>query len=159
MKAKAKKRINMHGNAVQSKTVTVHVTKDDIQNAECGNPNGCMIKVALKRALNLAHGYIHVDASGISISRNGMYREKAFMPRSAQVRMLAFDRKDDVKPFRFKATFFKTTKVADAARRVITTKAMKKFRAKKSYVEKKYDMRSRVIGIAVGAGTYDRATA
>ena len=50
-----------------------------------------MIKVSTKRALNLAHGYIHVDATGVSISRNGKYREKAFLPRSAVKQMLLFD--------------------------------------------------------------------
>lgn len=144
----AKRKLNMHKNAVQSKTLTVHVTKDDINNAECGNPNGCMIKVALKRALNLAHGYIHVDASGISISRNGMYREKAFMPRSAQARMLAFDQQQQVSPFRFKVTFFKTTKVgklSEEQRGKYTLRA----KANKS-AKKKYNMRSRVIGVAIG---------
>ena len=57
----------MHGKPVQSKKVTVHVLNWDIEGAECRKPTKCMIKVAVKRALNLAHGYIHVDATGVSI--------------------------------------------------------------------------------------------
>lgn len=140
----------MHGNAVQAKTVRVHVRQADIDDAECGLPTKCMIKVALKRALNLAHGYIHVDATGVSISRNGRYREKAFLPRPAMVNMVSFDKdKSAVKPFNFQLTFFKTTKVADAARLAITNRATRKHRAKKGYVPKKYNMRQRVIGMAI----------
>jgi hypothetical protein len=153
-----RKKPNMHGNAVQAKTVTVHVTKDDIETAECGKPTKCMIKVALKRALNLSHGYIHVDATGVSISRNGSYREKAFLTRPAMMNMVKFDRdKHSVKPFKFKLTFFKTTKVADAARAAITSKATKKHRAKAGYVPKKYDMRSRVVGMAIAGGAQSLA--
>lgn len=154
-KTKVRRKVNVHGNAVQAKNVTVHVTRDDIESAECRDPNACMIKVALKRALNLAHGYIHVDASGISISRNGMYREKAFMPRTAQVRMLAFDRKEDVKPFKFKLTFLKTTKVTKYSE-AATERQMKTAKSNGNS-KKKYNMRSRVIGIAVGGGSEVRA--
>lgn len=142
-----RKNANMHGNAVQAKIVTCFVTKEDIETAECRNPNKCMIKVALKRALNLAHGYIHVDASGISISRNGRYREKAFMPRTAQVRMLAFDSEKPVSPFRFKLTFFKTTKVKEASEE--QKESTYRSHKKSGTAKKKYDMRSRVIGVAV----------
>lgn len=143
----------MHGNAVQAKNVSCHVTQDDIDTAQCGKPTKCMIKVALKRALNLSHGYIHVDATGVSISRNGSYREKAFLPRPALMKMLAFDRdKTSVKPFRFSLQFFKTTKVADADRLLVVNKSSKKIRSKPGYVAKKYDMRSRVIGVAVAGG-------
>lgn len=146
-----RKGANMHGNAVQAKNVTVHVTKSDIETAECGKPTKCMIKVALKRALNLAHGYIHVDASGISISRNGRYREKAFMPRNALVNMVKFDRnKSSVLPFKFKLSFIKTTPVKEKSERAIESS----YRTGKASgaAKKKYDMRSRVVGIAVAGG-------
>lgn len=150
----------MHGNAIQSKNVTVHVTRDDITSAECLKPTKCMIKVALKRSLNLSHGYIHVDATGVSISRNGSYREKAFLPRRAMVNMVQFDKEKDllpsqrtVRPFKFTLTFFKTTKVADAHRAAITRAATKRQRARADYVRKKYDMRSRVIGAAIAGGS------
>lgn len=150
---KKRKSPKMHGNAVQAKNIAIHVTQDDIDTAQCGKPTKCMIKVALKRALNLSHGYIHVDATGVSISRNGSYREKAFLPRPALVKMLQFDRdKAHVKPFRFSLSFIKTTKVADADRLAVTNKAKRKHRAKAGYVAKKYDMRSRVIGVAIAAG-------
>lgn len=140
---------NMHGTAVQSKTVYIHVTKADIEAAECGNPNNCMIKVAAKRALNLAHGYISVDATGIAITRNGLYREKAFLPRSALPKMIAFDAdKATVKPFSFKVTFFKTSKIRKYDAREV---AMHRRSAiKTGNAKKKYNMRSRVIGLAVG---------
>lgn len=153
MKAKARKKPRMHGNAVQAKNVTCYVTQDDIDTAQCGKPTKCMIKVALKRALNLSHGYIHVDATGVSISRNGSYREKAFLPRPALMKMLQFDRdKSSVTPFRFTLNFIKTTKVADAERLAVVNKASKKAKARPGYVAKKYDMRSRVIGVAVAGG-------
>lgn len=144
MKVKTRR---MHGNAVQSKTVRVHVTKEDIDGAECRKPTKCMIKVALKRALNLSHGYIHVDATGVSISRNGLYREKAFLPRRAMVNMVTFDEEKPVKPFPFTLTFFKTTKVGK-----ITDEQRKKYtrRAKSTgAAKKKYNMRERVIGLAI----------
>lgn len=147
----ARKGANMHGNAVQAKHVLVHVLQSDINTAECGKPTKCMIKVALKRALNLAHGYIHVDASGISISRNGRYREKAFMPRTALVNMLKFDKdKNSVKPFKFKLNFIKTTPVQEKSAADIESS----YRSGKATgaAKKKYDMRSRVVGIAVAGG-------
>lgn len=150
MKAKAKRRPNMHGKPVQAKTVKINITQSDIDSAECRNPNKCMIKVAVKRALNMAHGYIHVDASGISISRNGAYREKSAIPRTALVRMLAFDQELGVKPFHFTANFKKTTKVRQLSEE---TKKNDVIRAKKNgSAKKRYNMRSRVIGIAVSGG-------
>lgn len=145
-----RKGANMHGNAVQAKTVTIHVTKDDIEHAECGKPTKCMIKVATKRALNLSHGYIHVDATGVSITRNGSYREKAFMPRSVFVRMLAFDRSEQVRPFSFKLTFFKTTKILPKSESDIESTYVTSKRS--GAAKKKYDVRSRVIGVAVAGG-------
>lgn len=149
----------MHGHAVQSKSITIHVTRDDIENSQCGLPTKCMIKVALKRALNLAHGYIHVAADGISISRNGLYREKAFMPRTALLNMIQFDKEKDlppakrtVRPFKFKVTFFKTTKIATPERQAQFNANTRRRRARPDHQEKKYDMRSRVIGVAIAGG-------
>lgn len=141
----------MHGNAVQAKTVSVAVLKDDIEVAECGKPTKCMIKVALKRALNLSHGYIHVDATGVSISRNGSYREKAFLPRKAMVNMVLFDKdKSLVKPFKFQLTFMKTTKVHKYDDETMKRKIERKKANGNS--KKRYDIRSRVIGMAIAGG-------
>lgn len=138
----------VHGNAIQAKTVKVYVTHDDIDNAECRKPTKCMIKVALKRALNLSHGYIHVDATGISISRNGSYREKAFMTRPVLDKMLAFDRHETVKPFSFILQFQKTTNITKKSdAHVVQTK---KSHRKTGIDKKRYNMRERVIGVAVG---------
>lgn len=145
---------NVHGNPIQHKTITAHVTDDDIKNAECGNPNKCMIKVSVKRALNLAHGYIHVDATGVSISRNGKYREKAFLPHPVVRKMIQFDQVrlggTPPKPFSFRLTFFRTTKVGK-----ITDEQRKRYtkRAKASgNSKKKYTMRSRVVGLSISGG-------
>jgi len=140
----------MHGKPVQSKKVTVHVLNWDIEGAECRKPTKCMIKVAVKRALNLAHGYIHVDATGVSISRNGKYREKAFLPQRALSAMVAFDHGWSVKPFKFTLEFHKTTrvgKISEQQRETYTKRAKSNGSAKK-----KYDMRSRVIGLSVAGG-------
>lgn len=152
---KVRKPPNMHGKPKQHKNVTIHVTDEDIKNAKCMNPNQCMIKVATKRALNLAHGYIHVDATGVSISRNGKYREKAFMPHPVVQKMIGFDMMahggPEVKPFTFKLSFYKTTPVGkiDARQRSEYTR-----RAKKTgNARKKYDMRSRIVGLSIsGSG-------
>lgn len=141
----------VHGNAVQAKNVRVSVRQSDIDDAQCGLPTKCMIKVALKRALNLAHGYIHVDATGVSISRNGRYREKAFLPLPALRAMIAFDRdKRSVKPFSFGLKFFKTTPIRELDSEA---KADQVRRAKKNgNAKKRYDMRERVVGLAVAGG-------
>lgn len=136
----------MHGNAIQSKVVKVHVTRDDIEGSECRRPTKCMIKVAVKRALNLSHGYIHVDATGVSISRNGTYREKAFLPYPALRSMVSFDKKMAVKPFSFTLKFYKTTPVKKYTEEQ-TAKQMASARRTGNY-KKKYNMRSRVIGLA-----------
>jgi len=72
--------------------ITVHVTQQDIDDAECGNPNKCAIKLAVKRSLDMSHGYIHVDAGGVSITRRPDYREKADLPRRMRNWIVAFDR-------------------------------------------------------------------
>jgi hypothetical protein len=148
----------MHGNAVQAKNIVVQVTRDDIESAECGKPTKCMIKVALKRALNLSHGYIHVDATGVSISRNGSYREKAFLPRPAMVNMVKFDAEANlpraartVKPFKFQLQFFKTTKVNKYTPAQMAVKIKRKVENGNS--KKRYDIRSRVIGLALAGGS------
>lgn len=139
---------NMHANAVQSKSMIISVTKGDIENAECRKPTKCMIKVAVKRALNLAHGYIHVDATGISISRNGSYREKSFMPNFVVKQMLSFDQHQEVKPFRFKAVFHKTAPIQKKSE----VSKERRYAKELNVTKKKYDMRSRVIGVAIAGG-------
>ncbi len=115
------------------------------------DPNLCMIKLAVKRALNLAHGYIHVDASGIAISRNGKYREKSFLTKSVINNLILHDKpatRHLVKPFSFWADFFKVgpvKKVSKKQRREYTARAKRNGNSKK-----KYAPRSRIVGLSAG---------
>lgn len=99
-----------------STKVRISVTQADIDVGKGCDPNKCMIKLAVARAINIPHGYIKVDATGISVTRRTTYREKAFIPRTALKNMLAFDKdKTAVRPFAFTLTFHKTTKVYKAS--------------------------------------------
>jgi hypothetical protein len=131
-----------------AKRVTINVSHTDITDSECRDPNKCMIKVAVARALRVAHGYIHVDSTGISVTRRKDFREKAFLPRIAAKNMYLFDDEDTahlVKPFRFTAEFHKTTKVYKSSperkAQINTRRAGVKRR--------KYSLHSRVIGLAI----------
>jgi hypothetical protein len=130
-----------------SKKVRISVSNGDIHESECRDPNKCMIKIATARALRVAHGYIHVDATGISVTRRKDFREKAFLPRIAVRHMLEFDRKeyDKLKPFQFTVEFHKTTRVYQS-----TTERKTQINARRAgKPTKKYTLHSRVVGVAV----------
>lgn len=131
------------------KTISVRVTQSDINEGVCQDPNKCMLKLAIKREIG-GHGYVNVKGGVASITRRSDYREKGFLPRSAVKAMLDFDEKKPVRPFTFKITFYKTTKIASADRLVQLKEINQRLRAKPGYKAKKYTMRQRIAGIAVG---------
>lgn len=101
--------------AKYAKNVSIVVTKEIIEEAKCRLPTKCMLKVAAENALRKmgcdGRLYIHVDATGVAITRRNDYREKAFLPAPFVKAMLAFDREEEVKPFRGTLKFFKTTRI------------------------------------------------
>lgn len=141
-----------------AKHVLVYVTNTDIHNSECRDPNKCMIKVAVARALRIPHGYIHVDSTGISVTRRSDYREKAFLPRIAQRKMLEFDGEAEarkrgipskVTPFRFKVEFHKTSKVAKSTEeRKAQINQRRTARKAAGMKEKIYRLHQRVVGLS-----------
>lgn len=131
------------------KIVTVRVTQNDIDEGKCRDPNKCMLKLAIKREIG-GHGYVNVKGGVVSITRRSDYREKGFLPRSAVKAMLNFDEKKLVKPFTFRVEFYKTTKIADAKRQAQMNAVTRKRRSEPGYKAKKYTMRQRIAGIAVG---------
>ena len=134
-----------------AKRVAINVSNTDIHESECRDPNKCMIKVAVARALRIPHGYIHVDATGISVTRRDDFREKAFLPKTALKNMLKFDKKqyDELKPFRFMAEFHKTTKVVKStAKRKARINELRNARLAAGIKPRKYNLKSRVVGIA-----------
>ena len=140
-----------------SKRVTVYVSNSDIHDSECCLPRKCMIKVAVARALRIPHGYIHVDSTGISVTRRSDFREKAFLPRIAQRKMLEFDAEkaarkqglpSKVTTFRFVAVFHKTTKVAkSSAKRKARINQLRNARAAAGIKPRKYNLQTRVAGL------------
>jgi len=89
------------------KNVLIEVKREDIEDGKCKDPNLCMIKVAVKRAIG-GHGYVKVDSTGISITRRDDYREKFWWSSSRHKGLLAlhaFDEGRPVKPFTFIADF------------------------------------------------------
>ena len=141
-----------------AKRVSVYVGSTAIHDSECCNPNKCMIKVAVAHALRIPHGYIHVDATGISVTRRDDYREKAFLPKIAQRKMLEFDREEadrkkglpsKVTPFRFVAIFHKTSKVVKSnAARKARINQLRNARAAAGIKPKKYRLHQRVVGLS-----------
>lgn len=132
------------------KTLTVRVTQNDINEGKCCDPNKCMLKLAIKREIG-GHGYVHVEGGNVAITRRPDYRERGFLPRSAIQAMLDFDNKKEVKPFPFKITFYKTSKIQSAERAAQKNLiARKAYKAGAGYRKKKYNMRQRIAGIAVG---------
>jgi hypothetical protein len=130
--------------------VRVSVTQDDIDKGKCGDQNKCMIKISVARAINVPHGYVRVDATGISVTRRPDYREKAFIPRQALANMLRFDKdKDSVKPFYFWLVFHKTTPVAKASEQ--RKEAINRNRRENDppSKRKKYHLNKRIAGIAI----------
>lgn len=134
------------------KNVRVHVTRRDIEEGKCTDPNKCMIKLAVARAINIPHGYIRVDSTGVSITRRNDYREKAFMPRTAVVNMFRFDNKQQIEPFYFVLKFVKTTRVhkATAERREKVNQARARRKAE-GRPDRQYSLAKRLRGVAVTA--------
>jgi hypothetical protein len=127
------------------------VTQADIKTGLDCNPRHCMIKLATSRAIRVPHGYVHVDATGISITRRIDYREKAFMPRRALAQMLRIDNGETVKPFNFWVEFHPHGRIrkrdkekVNAVRRV--RNAALRAQGKKP---KTYSLRKRLIGVAM----------
>lgn len=132
------------------KTVMINVTAHDIEEGKCRDPNKCMIKLAVARAIDIPHGYIKVDATGVSITRRTDYREKAFLTHNALINMLRFDQKQQVKPFKFKLVFHKTSKVYKASeQRKAQVNAARHKRKAEGRPDKKYNLHQRVAGIAI----------
>jgi hypothetical protein len=115
----AKKAKSLH------KNLFIEVTQADIDNARRRSATDCMVKHAVARAINAPHGYVHIDASGVSITRNGEYREKSDLPRIALVKFREFDDEEEeagprgqskVTPFSFWLHFRKTSKIIKLSR-------------------------------------------
>lgn len=132
------------------KKVKVNVLQRDIDEGECRKPHKCAIKLSVARAIDVPHGYIKVDATGISVTRRTDFREKAFLPNSVKVYMVKFDKKLPVKPFTFTAVFHKTSKVykSTAARRA-QVNANRNRRLSEGHKPPKYNLHQRVIGLSV----------
>lgn len=132
--------------------VRVYVSQHDIDDGKSCDPNKCMIKIAVARAINIPHGYIKVDATGISVTRRTDYREKAFLPKAAVRNMLLFDKPDTrntVKPFSFIATFHKTSRVVRSSEeRKARINLLRRRRAAAGIKPKKYTLHMRVRGLS-----------
>lgn len=132
--------------------VRIPVTQADIDDGMSCDPNKCMIKIATARAVNVPHGYIKVDATGISITRRTDWREKAFLPKAAVRNMLLFDKPDTrktVKPFTFTAIFHKTTQVVRSSEeRKARINLLRRRRAAAGIKPKKYTLHMRVRGLS-----------
>ncbi len=127
------------------KTIRVHVTQNDIVEGKCADPNKCMVKLAIKREIG-GHGYVHVEGGVVSITRRPDYREKGFMPRTVMKKVIEFDQKKEVRPFYFNITFYKSSKITAQK----SAEKNKTLRAKPGYKAKKYNMRRRIAGMALG---------
>lgn len=126
----------------------ITITQEDIDEGVCRKSRRCPIRLGVKRSLDLGHGYCHVDATGIAITRNGTNREKSFICRTALVWLKNYDDngKDAAKPFHFWAEFFpirKVHKLSAAKRAEYTARAIKNGNSKK-----KYNDRSRLVGVS-----------
>src|SRR5262252_7260123 len=138
---------------VLDKRVRVSVTALDIKWAKGCDPNKCMIKVATARAINVPHGYIRVDSTGVAVTRRNDFREKAFLPRVAVKAMLMFDdetTRDLVKPFSFWLEFHKTSRVHKAsAERKEAINAARRARVAAGNPDRRYTLTKRIKGIAI----------
>jgi hypothetical protein len=105
-----------------------------------------MIHVALKRAINMAHGYVHVTTNGIYITRRDDYRERAFVPNIAAQNIVLFDDGKKVKPFDFWLEFLQHTKVVKVSRH--RREQINEARRKAGRPVKKYNISQRVAGVA-----------
>lgn len=137
--------------------VRVYVSQHDIDDGKSCDPNKCMIKIAMARAINIPHGYIKVDATGISITRRTDYREKAFLPAPVVRNMLLFDKPDTrntVKPFSFTAIFHKTSRVVRSSEeRKARINLLRNRRLAAGIRPKKYTLHRRVRGLSAPGAT------
>jgi hypothetical protein len=142
-----------------NKSVRIHIRQEHIDEGKCRDPNKCMIKLAIAEALGIAHGYIKVDSRGIRVTRRKDFREIAYMPDKAVRALLAFDRKEPVKPFSVMLQFHKWTRVAKPAsndRREQINDARRK-REAEGRTDRKYTGPSRrLMGISLTAETVRR---
>ena len=133
-----------------NKRVTIEIRREHITEGACGDPNKCMIKLAIAEAIRVPHGYIKVDARGVRLTRRKDYREGAFLPMVAYKRMLAFDRGEAIEPFSIRLTFVKTDlvkKPASAARKAQINAAREQRKAS-GRPDKRYTLSKRLSGIA-----------
>jgi hypothetical protein len=132
-----------------NKRLFIEVTQADIELAAQKRAMDCMIYRAVQRVIGLGK-YIHVDASGVSITRHKLYREKADLPRLALVKLRDFDMpggKDRVTPFSFWLRFRRTTNIMPPrTREQKDTINFRRIWLKHTGNYKKYDPRNRVSG-------------
>jgi hypothetical protein len=120
--------------------MTFNVLQCDIDEGEGCNGNKCMIHRCVQRTLG-GIKYIHVDATGLSVTRRTDYREKAFLPRKVYKYLLQYDTEKKagvtctVKPFSFAVKFEKTTPIWQQAtpERRAQKSAYDKKRTRKQY--------------------------
>jgi hypothetical protein len=140
--------------------IKVRITKEHIENGECGNSRNCMVGLAVQARLGLVHGYVHVDSTGVSITRRPDYREKALMPGKLakevclhdEAKRLGLNPFDYVQPQVVTFKFVKTTKIAPKAskeRRDQINKARRQ-RAAEGRPDRISYKRDRMAGIAIG---------
>lgn len=127
--------------------VKVDVLQQDIDEGKCKNPNLCMDKLAIKRAIKCPHGYIKVANGRVSITRRPDYRERADLPQKAIDMIALFDENPKaVKPHSFWLTFRKTTKVVKRDKERVN-KNRRENNQPSRY--RKYNLHERVAGLAV----------
>jgi hypothetical protein len=133
-----------------NKRVTVEIRREHITEGACGDPNKCMIKLAIAEAIRVPHGYIKVDARGVRLTRRKDYREGAFLPMIAYKKMLAFDNGQTVEPFSIRLNFVKTDAVKKpaSAERKAQINAARATRKSSGRPDKKYTLAKRLRGIA-----------
>jgi hypothetical protein len=129
------------------KRVKISGTQADIDEGKCGDPNKCMIKLAIRRAIKCPHGYINVKANRISITRRPDYRERAFLSDIAARNMVLFDKdKSAVKPFVFWAEFQRHTNIVKRDREQVN--AARRKRRAEGRPDKTYSLAKRIVGLA-----------
>lgn len=77
------------------KTVTINVTKADIGNGKCGEPDHCPISLAASRRLGM-----HMCVFSGQMQPDDLYRSIKFSDKVTDF-IMAFDAKLKVKPIRF----------------------------------------------------------
>jgi hypothetical protein len=82
-----------------SKTITVDVTQDDIDQGKCSNVRDCAVARATARALDMNEGVMF----GSTIAYLGVLTptEPVRLPEEVKTFITAFDSREAVKPFSF----------------------------------------------------------